>query len=152
MRFFLVISIGIVLIYGVCLARFQPLSVHLKEIEVQTNIDGTLITHTVAPFTPLKSVLPEDISKYDVTHLNLNRALVHHDVIVVNTKHEKQKCVSLNNGSLEDLITLKGVGTKTAQAIMKHRLERSFKSIEDVTLVPGIGIKKLDVMRDQLCL
>jgi competence protein ComEA len=52
--------------------------------------------------------------------------------------------IDLNTANLEELDTLPGIGPKTAQAIVEHRLRAGeFTSPEDLLQVPGIGPKKL---------
>lgn len=51
--------------------------------------------------------------------------------------------VSLNNATVEELITLPGVGEKTAQAIIHHRdTTGGFTSVDDLLNVKGIGPSK----------
>lgn len=60
--------------------------------------------------------------------------------------------ISLNQASLEELMTLKGIGEKTAQKIIDYRQETPFKTIEDITNVGGIGEKMYLKVRGFLCL
>lgn len=56
----------------------------------------------------------------------------------------KQQIVYLNKSTLDDLVTLKGIGHKKAQAILAYRKQAgAFKSINDLTKVKGIGEKVL---------
>lgn len=59
--------------------------------------------------------------------------------------------VNINTASQSELETIKGVGPKTAQAIMDYRAKNgAFSRIEDIMNVKGIGEKKFDSMRDQI--
>ena len=49
--------------------------------------------------------------------------------------------VNLNTANAEQLEQIQGIGPSKARAIMKHRSETPFKSVEDVKLVKGIGNK-----------
>ena len=60
--------------------------------------------------------------------------------------------ISLNQASLKELMTLKGIGEKTAQKIIDYRQETPFKTIEDITNVSGIGEKMYLKVREFLCL
>ena len=54
----------------------------------------------------------------------------------------KQQVVSLNESTLSQLITLKGIGQTKAHAIMAYRQQfGDFKSINELTKVSGIGDK-----------
>lgn len=55
-----------------------------------------------------------------------------------------EQVVSLNNSTIEDLLTLKGIGQKKAQAILSYREKvGGFKSVEDLMKVNGVGEKVL---------
>ena len=59
--------------------------------------------------------------------------------------------VNINNASMEELAQLKRVGTKYAERIIEHReTHGAFKQVEDLTNVPGIGSKTLEVNKDIL--
>lgn len=62
------------------------------------------------------------------------------------------KCVSLNNATKEELMTLERVGEKTAQKIIDYRKQQPFICIEDIMNVSGIGEKLYQRLRDYLCL
>lgn len=89
---------------------------------------------------------------YDKRKVNLNQILSHRDVIILPLEVENQ-CISINTGSIEDLISLQGIGEKVAQEIINYRNANGyFKSIDDLTLVKGIGEKKIESIRENLCL
>ena len=58
--------------------------------------------------------------------------------------------VDINTASKDELMGLKGVGAKKADAILKMRKESCFKSIEDLTKVKGIGKKFIEKHKDEL--
>jgi len=56
--------------------------------------------------------------------------------------------VNLNTATAEDLIRLKGIGEKTAKAILEYRDQNGpFRSVDELTQVKGIGKKKLEALR-----
>lgn len=61
--------------------------------------------------------------------------------------------VNVNTASVAELTTLKGVGEATAQKIIAEREKNGpFASIDDLKRVSGIGDKKLEALRDAVCL
>jgi competence protein ComEA len=59
--------------------------------------------------------------------------------------------VSLSSATLEQLDTLDGVGPATAQKILDWRREHGgFRSVDDLGQVPGIGPKRLAVLRERV--
>ncbi|MDD4188020.1 MAG: helix-hairpin-helix domain-containing protein [Bacilli bacterium] len=51
----------------------------------------------------------------------------------------KNIIININLAPKEELITLNGIGEKTAEAIIEYRLENPFVNIEDIMNVKGIG-------------
>lgn len=58
--------------------------------------------------------------------------------------------VNINTADRETLMTLPGIGEKTADKIIKYRTEQSFKSIEEIQDVPGIGPAKFNELKDYI--
>ena len=64
-----------------------------------------------------------------------------------------QQVVNLNKSTLEQLVTLKGVGKVKAQAIMVYRQKiGNFKSINELANVSGIGKKVVNENKARLTL
>ncbi|WP_294578568.1 helix-hairpin-helix domain-containing protein [uncultured Thomasclavelia sp.] len=63
-----------------------------------------------------------------------------------------QNLISLNHASIEELMTIKGIGPQTAQKIIDYRNQTPFKTIEDIKNVSGIGEKTYLRIRELLCL
>ena len=50
--------------------------------------------------------------------------------------------VNINSAGIDELISLPGIGEKTAEKIINKRIELGeFNTLEDIMLVPGIGSK-----------
>jgi len=58
--------------------------------------------------------------------------------------------VDLNTANIKELSSLKGVGTKKAEAIISYREANCFDSIVELEKVKGIGKKTVAKNRDNL--
>ena len=58
--------------------------------------------------------------------------------------------VDINNASIDELMTLKGVGKAKAEAIVVYRKNHCFKNIDDLTSVKGIGSKIVEKNRKEI--
>lgn len=60
--------------------------------------------------------------------------------------------VNINTAGVEELTTLNGIGEATAEKIVADReANGTFKSIEDLKRVSGIGDKKFEALADGIC-
>ena len=88
--------------------------------------------------------------------VNLARTLSDGEQLVVLSKTMSASAsgkISLNQASAADLDALPGIGPALSQRIVDYRLEiGSFKSIEELTEVSGIGPKLFAKIREQLTL
>ena len=60
------------------------------------------------------------------------------------------KLVSLNNGTLEELITLPGIGEQKAKLIIEYRSTNKFQNIEDIKNISGIGESLFEKVKDYI--
>ena len=58
--------------------------------------------------------------------------------------------VNINTASKEELMTLKGIGETTAEAIIEYRKENKFTKREDIKNVKGIGDKKFESIKEDI--
>lgn len=66
-------------------------------------------------------------------------------------KSQDTSPVNINNGSIEELSRLSGIGEAKAQAIIDYReTHGTFKSKEELINVPGIGAKTLEKNLDRI--
>jgi len=66
------------------------------------------------------------------------------DACINNSKNESTKSsettkININTASLEELMTLTGIGESKAKDIIKYREKQKFKTIEEIKEVQGIG-------------
>ena len=59
--------------------------------------------------------------------------------------------VNINTASLEQLMSLPGIGQVTANAILEYREQNHFERVEDIMNVTGIGEAKFNGIRDLIC-
>ncbi len=55
--------------------------------------------------------------------------------------------ININTASVDELVTLRGIGPSRAQAILEARAKRVFRRVEDILRVHGIGRKTFRVLR-----
>lgn len=99
-----------------------------------------------------KSKEPETIIKYiekkctcpDTT----NDACIKKEI----SKEEKQNSkISINTGTLEELMQVEGIGESKAKAIIKYREENGlFETIEDIKKVSGIGESTFEKFKNNI--
>ena len=71
--------------------------------------------------------------------------------LTVNQSSENGAKININKASQSELEGLNGIGAVLAQKIIKYREENgSFKNIEDIMKVSGIGPKKFESFKDQI--
>lgn len=88
----------------------------------------------------------------DLTRYSLNERLHNNQIIVFEQKQDKNK-ISINNATLDELLTLPGIGEKIAERIIEYRnTYGSFNTIEDIKLVKGIGDLKYEKFKEYICL
>lgn len=88
------------------------------------------------------------LNKNDISKENLNSSL---ESDVSKSKGISNSIVNINNATLEELKTLKGIGDSKAKSIIEYREQNGgFKSIEDIKNVTGIGDKMFETIKEQI--
>lgn len=86
--------------------------------------------------------------------LNLSKSLLlAASLILFNPSYAEQPTttININNATIEQLVSIKGIGSKKAQAIIDFRNENGdFVNLEDLTKVKGIGNKFIEKNRSSL--
>lgn len=64
---------------------------------------------------------------------------------------EEDDRVDLNRADFDQLLYLPGVGTDFAHRILNERRRvKGFQSVEDLLQIPGVGEKRLEIMRERI--
>ncbi|MGJ3257898.1 MAG: ComEA family DNA-binding protein [Alcanivorax sp.] len=83
--------------------------------------------------------------------LSLPALAVEVDAVKDVAKTQTENRIDLNNADVTELQELKGVGPKTAEAIVQWRDSQGpFTSVDQLLAIKGIGEKTLAKMRDSL--
>ena len=60
--------------------------------------------------------------------------------------------ISINNATLEELITLPGIGEAKARDIIEYRKKNKFKTLEEIMNIKGIGKSIYEKIKDKISL
>ena len=93
-------------------------------------------------------------SEADLTSFNSGAILIDGENYYISSKRSDDKIkVSLNNATQAQLDSLPGIGEVFAKRIIEYRISNgSFKTIEELKNVKGIGYSLYDSLKDLVCL
>ena len=128
----------------------------LKDLKIQVEVKGEVNNPGI--FVLDQGSCMKDLlllldltDKADTDSINSLIPLKDQDLILIEEKKSteaKNALVSLNHATKEELMTLPGIGEKTAEAILDHRNRNGFfQRIEDLMQVKGIGQKKWEKIK-----
>lgn len=94
----------------------------------------------------------------DLDQINLSIILQDEDKIYIPKKGEvseflitnKEALININTCSKEELMTLTGIGDKTADSIIEYRNKEKFEKTEDLMKVNGIGSQKFENIKERI--
>ena len=84
----------------------------------------------------------QDEDKIYIPKIDEDVAMENPTIISTGSSSTSQGKIDINCCSKEELMTLPGIGDVTANKILDYRIKTSFKKIEDIMEVAGIGEKK----------
>lgn len=154
------ILILFLLLVAVLTIDMTPLSLdEISQNQIRVTVSGAVEhegTLVLDLYATVQDALDEakPLDNADVSSLNPLMILSDQDVLVVpEFNAESAVTVSINNGTLEELDSLPGIGPSTAQSIIDYRNANGlFQTIEDIMNVKGIGEAKFEKMKDMITL
>ena len=134
----------------VSLDLIQPTT---KEVEIKGEVEnpGVYTTKWDATVQDVISMAGGLTNDANTDSISLNEVIDENDMIVIPKESEKP-LISINSASLEELQTLPGIGPSIASRIIEYRKDSSFKSLEDIKNVKGIGDKMFEKIKDLIVL
>ncbi len=144
--------------------RKVPVSEAIPHLIVIVTVVTVLVVFFINMFPPLKeaefidessesssvSVMEGNISRSPSSDIGYDRSSETSEDLVTSSETPSGK-ININTATISELMTLDGIGEVKAKAIVEYREQNGyFKSIDDITLVKGIGEKTLEKNRDKI--
>ncbi len=93
----------------------------------------------------------------DISNVDIEKVVKSGEKIIIpylksdrNVEKIEANLININTADKSKLMTLPGIGEKTANKIIEYRLNNRFKSIDDIMNVEGIGISKFSNIKDKI--
>ena len=100
------------------------------------------------------SIIDEDTKNDNIVSNNTNSGntvTTNSNTTKSSNNSSKDNKISINNASVDELMTIKGIGEVKAKSIVEYRNKYGlFKSIEDITKVSGIGSSTFEKIKDYI--
>lgn len=143
-------------------------TIETKNKEIVVEIKGEVVKPDI--YTADEDSIIEDIikkaggltQKADASKINRAELLKNHQLIVIpsiddknvaqaNSTTDKQGKININTATLEELDSLPGIGATRAKDIIAYReANGSFKAIEDIKNIKGIGNAAFEKLKDKI--
>ncbi|MCF0111338.1 MAG: helix-hairpin-helix domain-containing protein [Erysipelotrichaceae bacterium] len=148
---------GILVLFSLYCIPFRYTDINsCKKDVIHVAVEGE-VQNSVVLELPVNSTIEDALTHVqftedaDITALNLNTILIDGDVIVVSIKENHK--VSINNATMEELTTIKGIGESRALRIIQYRQEHGrFQTLEELMNIKGIKQKLFDKIKDFITL
>lgn len=120
-------------------------STQIKNMEIKSEPKEECI----CPIVDCSTCAGANIIENNVSNKAEENNIINDDVINAENKDNVSSKVSLNKGSLEELMTLSGIGESKANAIIEYRNKNNgFKTLEELMNVSGIGEAAYNKIKD----
>ena len=149
--FVLLVIVIFILTYNSNISIFNDdVSTITVEVRGCVNNEGSFTLPKDSTFEDILNVVSLK-ENADISNFSLQEPLYNKEVIVI--KDDSIKLVSINSANLDELITLPGIGEKTANLIIEYRKQYGgFKYLEELKNVKGIGDAKFNKIKDKISL
>lgn len=130
---------------------YEPLDQALIKVRI-IDLDEKQTTLTLPLYSRMSAILDDlNCPQCDLKRLNPNTILKDGDLIILMPK--QASCVSINQGSAQELDSLEGIGPALAQRIIADRVANGyFQELEDIMRIKGIKGVLFNKIQKSICL
>lgn len=79
--------------------------------------------------------------------IDLSRVLLDGDVLSFSTLSNNSNTKSITEADYESLLSVNGIGEKTAKLILKYIAESKPENVEELISIPGVGVKTIEELK-----